>query len=108
MQPIQPGSVLIAMPSAHPSVTDVSRPAAPGATVRETIGEEQRLTYSVDEVAAILGISRSAVYDCIARGEIPARRLGRRIVVVRAALETFLAESDGPRRSPPRRTRRLA
>ena len=50
---------------------------------------------------------RSAVYDCIARGEIPAKRLGRRVIVVRAALETFLVESDGARRPPPRRTRRL-
>ena len=96
------------LPGAHKSVTHVSRPVTPGATVRDTIGDEQRVTYSVDEVAAILGISRSAVYDCIARGEIPAKRLGRRLVVVRAALETFLSESDGARRSPPRRTRRLA
>jgi excisionase family DNA binding protein len=83
----------------------VSKPVGRGATVRDAIGDEQRVTYSVDEVAAILGISRSAVYDCIARGEIPAKRLGRRIVVVRVVLDTFLSESDGARRSAPRRTR---
>jgi len=96
------------LPGAYESVTHVSRPVTPGATVPDAVGDEKRVTYSVDEVAAILGISRSAVYDCIARGEIPAKRLGRRIIVVRAALESFLVESDGARRSPPRRTRRLA
>ena len=61
-----------------------------------------RLTFTVDEVAALLGLSRSAVYDCIARGELPAKRLGRRVLVVRAALEAFLAEPETPQR-PARR-----
>jgi helix-turn-helix protein len=34
-----------------------------------------RLTFTVDEAAAVLGISRSAAYECIGRGEIPALRL---------------------------------
>jgi excisionase family DNA binding protein len=67
-----------------------------------------RLTYSVDEVAEILGISRSATYECIARGEIPAKRLGRRVVVVRSALEEFLAQSDSPNRPHLPPVRRLA
>jgi excisionase family DNA binding protein len=79
-----------------------------GSSQRTTVGTGQRLTFTVDEVAAQLGISRSAVYDCIARGEIPAKRLGRRVVVVRAALEAFLAEPDGARRERARRLRRLA
>jgi excisionase family DNA binding protein len=77
-------------------------------TPLEAVGTDERLTFTVDEVAARLGISRSAVYDCIARGEILANRLGRRVVVVRAKLEAFLAEPDGARREPPRRVRRLA
>ena len=66
------------------------------------------LTYTVDEVAEILGISRSATYECIARGEIPAKRLGRRVVVVRSALEAFLAQPDAPNRPHVRRLRRPA
>lgn len=40
-----------------------------------------RLTVSVEEAGAILGISRSAAYEATRRGELPSRRLGRRIVV---------------------------
>jgi excisionase family DNA binding protein len=49
-----------------------------------------RATYSVDETAAILGISRTTAYECIHRGEIPARRFGRRVVVVRDELDAML------------------
>ena len=66
------------------------------------------LTYTVDEVAEILGISRSATYECIARGEIPAKRLGRRVVVVRSTLEAFLAQPDAPNRPHVRGLRRPA
>ncbi len=42
---------------------------------------EGRLTVTVEEAEAILGIGRSAAYEATRRGEIPSRRLGRRIVV---------------------------
>jgi len=47
-------------------------------------------TYTVDEAAKILGISRNCAYDAVRRGEIPAIRLGRRLVVARKALELLL------------------
>ena len=49
-----------------------------------------KLTYSVPEVAAMLGISRSAAYDCVHRGDIPTIVLGRRLVVSRTALARLL------------------
>jgi excisionase family DNA binding protein len=49
-----------------------------------------KLTYSVPEVAEILGICRTTAYECVRRGEIPALILGRRILVTRAALEQLL------------------
>jgi excisionase family DNA binding protein len=57
----------------------------------------QRLTYTVLEVAELLGISRSTAYDCIRRGEIPSLTLGRRIVVSRSALTALI---DGDHRQP--------
>jgi excisionase family DNA binding protein len=42
---------------------------------------EGRLTVTVEEAAGILGMGRSAAYEAIRRGEIPSRRLGRRIVI---------------------------
>ncbi len=52
--------------------------------------EEKRATYDVPEAARILGIGRSAAYEAVRRGEIPSIRLGKRLVVPRAALERLL------------------
>lgn len=40
-----------------------------------------RLTVSVEETAQLLGLGRSAAYEAARRGQLPTRRLGRRIVV---------------------------
>ena len=50
-----------------------------------------RRTYTVPEVAEMLGISRSTAYVCIRRGDIPSLTLGRRIVISKMAFEAFLA-----------------
>ncbi|MFQ6230484.1 helix-turn-helix domain-containing protein [Nocardia sp. NPDC002869] len=51
-------------------------------------------TYTVDEVAALLGISRGMAYAFVNDGVIPAKRIGRRWVVARAAFHVWLNESD--------------
>jgi excisionase family DNA binding protein len=48
-------------------------------------------TISVSEAARVLRISRNLAYELVARGEIPALRLGRRIVIPRAQLDRLLA-----------------
>ncbi|MEO8267279.1 MAG: helix-turn-helix domain-containing protein [Ilumatobacteraceae bacterium] len=45
----------------------------------------ERLTFTVDEVARLLGVSRSGAYDSITRGEIPSFNIGRRVLVPRDA-----------------------
>lgn len=55
--------------------------------------EPDRLTLTVEEVAALLGISRALGYELVARGELPSLRLGRRIVVPRRALERLVDEA---------------
>ena len=48
-------------------------------------------TVTVEQAARILGLSRGTAYSMAASGELPgARRLRRRIVVSRKALEAFL------------------
>ena len=53
-----------------------------------------RLTLTVEEAAAALGISRAGAYDAVRRGEIPSIRIGRRVLVPRAALERLLDGAD--------------
>jgi excisionase family DNA binding protein len=50
----------------------------------------ERLTYTVTEVAALLGISRASAYELVRSGEIPALHFGRRIVIPRVAVEELL------------------
>jgi excisionase family DNA binding protein len=52
--------------------------------------EMERLTYTVNETAKMLGLGRTATYQGIEKGEIPSVMVGRRILVPRAALERFL------------------
>ena len=49
-----------------------------------------RLTYTVTEAAALLGISRTSAYECVRRGEIPSLTLGRRVVISRVVLERMV------------------
>jgi len=50
--------------------------------------------FSVEQAAARLGISRAFAYQLVARGELPALRLGRRIVVPRHALDELVARAS--------------
>ena len=50
----------------------------------------ERLTFTAEEAASILGVSRGAVYESIRRNELHALRFGRRIVIPRTALSAFL------------------
>lgn len=49
------------------------------------------LVLSVQEVADSLGVSRNVIYRSIASGEIPARKIGGRVVVSRAWRDAFIA-----------------
>ena len=47
--------------------------------------------FSVKEVAELLGVSRSLIYDKVCRGTIPSRRVGRRILIPATYVEEILA-----------------
>jgi excisionase family DNA binding protein len=53
-------------------------------------------TLTVEEAAEILGVGRRTAYKAVAAGELPALRLGNRLVVPRAKLNAMLgiAQSD--------------
>jgi excisionase family DNA binding protein len=50
----------------------------------------ERRTYSVPEVAQILGISRASAFAAARAGELPVIRVGKRVLVLRAALDRML------------------
>jgi len=54
------------------------------------------LTYTVEEVAALLRVGRSAAYAAVRAGDIPSIRVGRSIRVPRFQLERMLglAQND--------------
>lgn len=54
-----------------------------------------RATLTVGEAAELLGVGRSCAYDAARRGDLPAVRLGRRLVVPVPALIRLLEQPIG-------------
>ena len=53
--------------------------------------QPERLTVSVEEAGAMLGISRGSAYEAAKRGDLPGvLRIGRRLVVSRSRLLAVL------------------
>lgn len=53
-------------------------------------------TVTVEEAGRALGIGRGSAYEAVRRGELPAIRIGKRLVVPKAALERLLAAEPKP------------
>lgn len=59
----------------------------------DKIGQAERRTYRVDEIAEPLGISRSGAYKLVNAGYIRSIRAGKLVLVPVEALEEFLKKS---------------
>jgi excisionase family DNA binding protein len=59
---------------------------------RNTFGE--RLAYSPDEAAELLGISRELVHDLLRAGQLGSVKAGRRRLIGKQHLEAFLARGQ--------------
>lgn len=66
--------------------------------------EAGRLVLSVEEAAAALGVSRGTAYQATRTGDLPSRRIGRRIVVPIPELLVWLGEEGGTNGNEPTRT----
>ena len=53
--------------------------------------DTEKLTLTVTEAARCLGIGRNSAYEAIARGEIPVVKVGKRLLVPKAALDRLLS-----------------
>jgi excisionase family DNA binding protein len=49
-----------------------------------------KATITIEQTAQLLGLGRTAAYDAARRGQLPTRKLGRRLVVPVPALLTWL------------------
>ena len=61
----------------------------------------KREAFSISEVAKLLGIGQALAYQAAESGDLPTVRIGRRILVPRAALESMLAGRPGTAASVP-------
>src|SRR5262249_11892645 len=64
--------------------------------LEDALAVEGCATYTVDEVAKILGIGRATAYAALRKGIVPAFRIGRRFVVPKAAIEAWLRNAPAP------------
>ena len=55
----------------------------------------EKMTFTVEEAAKILGLGRSGAYEAARRGDIPTIRIGKRLLVPTAALERMLEVTPG-------------
>jgi excisionase family DNA binding protein len=54
----------------------------------------ERLIVTVPEAAQLLGVSRMTAYSAVREGSIPSVRIGRRLLVPKAALERLLTVAE--------------
>ena len=59
--------------------------------ILESSAFAERLAYSPDEAAELLGISRELVHDLLRTGQLESVKAGRRRLIARRHLEAFLA-----------------
>ena len=62
---------------------------------------DPRIVLTVQEAARVLGLGRGQAYAAVRRGDLPALRVGRRLLIPRAALERLVDPGAGS--SPPQR-----
>ncbi len=55
-----------------------------------TTDGSERLVFTVEEARRQLGLSKGSMYEAVRSGQIPSIRVGRRILIPRAALQRLL------------------
>jgi len=51
---------------------------------------------TADEAAAMLGVGRGSIYAAVRRSDIPHRRIGRKVLFSRRALQRWLSHAEDP------------
>jgi excisionase family DNA binding protein len=74
--------------------------AAANTSGRHAGAAVQRRTYTVEEAAIMLGISRAKAYEFAHTGELPVVRFGRRLVVPASGLDRLLEVGEASELRP--------
>lgn len=56
----------------------------------------EKLALSINETCEVLGVSRATVNKLIANGELPARKMGRRVLILTADLRSYVESLSAP------------
>lgn len=56
----------------------------------------EKLTHTIEEAASLLGVSRNSAYTLAKTGALPTIRLGKRLLVPKAALDRLLTGAAQP------------
>jgi excisionase family DNA binding protein len=97
MKPTQviPPAGTVEEPLASLEVKGTDDGRAPNERLSSISPKLDAVVLTVTETAEILGISRAFAYELVARGELPAVKLGRRIVVPTRVLDKLLDRGPG-------------
>jgi excisionase family DNA binding protein len=60
--------------------------------------DASRQTYNIEEAGQLLGVGRNQAYEAARTGQIPTIKIGKRILVPKAALDRMLNGSGGEAR----------
>ncbi len=53
-----------------------------------------KISFTVEEVCTATGIGRTKIYEAIGSGVLPAKKWGKRTLILKSDLEAFLAGLD--------------
>jgi len=59
-------------------------------SLRPEITPRSRIAFSIAESMALAGVGRDSIYRAIRAGRLPARKLGRRTIILAGDLQQFL------------------
>ena len=65
--------------------------AFPNEQSRSLKGSEMKISLTIEEVCTATGLGRTKVYEAISAGALPAKKWGKRTIVLKSDLEAFLS-----------------
>lgn len=55
---------------------------------------KQQLSYTIDEACGLIGVGRTKFYEVLDSGELPAKKWGKRTLILKSDLEKFMTNLE--------------